>query len=198
MKPIHKPLPRVALHLGDDAENIGKNSTYPIKFIEYNKNLIFGISTGEEVILEYNDPKHGFILPPTILLTAIFEDNKLVDVETSPQAKLLNLKDLIILMRKLFQMFESAGWKSKNSTHYAELDTLQELFTDPDYKGGFTIQSWHIGSQEMRMKFERRIRAEKFTELVPEKPELAQDKFLITLSITDYPSLRPKTAEKAQ
>lgn len=113
------PEPTVlVVRLDQTFEEVVKNSTYPVLEAA---NLPsddpsgdrFGVIwvTKPAVIIKYDDPVNGFVLPPTKFAGIPFSENRLQSIETSPMLKALPYDETIEILRSLQDQFKARGWE---------------------------------------------------------------------------------------
>jgi len=63
------------------------------------------------VVIVFNDPEHGFTLPPTKFAGIGYEDRRVVTITTSPMLDPLSFDEAIALLNRLQADFKKAGWQ---------------------------------------------------------------------------------------
>jgi len=92
---LHEPTPTmIALRIGQPFAEVVRNSSYPImteSIVPSDQDDGFGATyvTEPSVVLQFNDPKHGFTLPPTTFLAITYMNGVVATVATSPMLKKL-------------------------------------------------------------------------------------------------------------
>jgi hypothetical protein len=113
------PEPTVlSFRVGQTFEEVVKASTYPAM---ENANLpaeapgndgCGGIWVTEPaVIIRFNDPKHGFTLPPTKFAALAFQENLAVTLSTSPMLDTLPFDEAVAVLENLQNQFKAGGWE---------------------------------------------------------------------------------------
>ena len=108
----------ISAHIGKPYERVARDSTFPIK----TKTVIYPSDPPEpdsvwlrgSVIVKFDDPEHGFTLPPTKFGLVSFSDWKVVTITTSPMLETLPFDQLIPLLDHIQRMLKSAGWIPKD------------------------------------------------------------------------------------
>ena len=62
------------------------------------------------VIIEYNDPQHGFRLPPTKFAALTFGHSILESISTSPMLEARRFPETVELLAQLQERFRAGGW----------------------------------------------------------------------------------------
>ena len=120
---FHDPRPTViSLRIGQPFAEVIQGSTYPIKEsggVEFNNTEGFGWTdvTKPSVIIRFNDPKHGFTLPPTTFVGITYMDRKVQTIATSPMLKKLPFKEAVEELAVLQAEFQAKGWVVDEDTH---------------------------------------------------------------------------------
>ena len=104
----------ISAHIGKTYEGVARDSTFPIK----TKTVIYPSDPPEpdsvwlrgSVIVKFDDPEHGFTLPPTKFGLVSFSDWKIVTITTSPMLETLPFDQLIPLLDHIQQMLKKSGW----------------------------------------------------------------------------------------
>ncbi|UGQ47423.1 hypothetical protein [Massilia endophytica] len=110
------PLPILSFRIGQPFEEVVKASTYPVlkrSNIPTNAYLQSGETfvTEPAVILRFNDPQHGFTLPPTKFAMLGYMDNEVETAATSPMLEKLQFEDAVAILENLQNQFKAGGWK---------------------------------------------------------------------------------------
>ena len=104
----------ISLHIGKSYADILRDSTFPVK----SKTVIRQTEPPVEdstwitspVIVKFDDPQHGFTLPPTKLVAVGYSKGKVTTVTTSPMLETLPFDELIPLLDHIQQMLKNSGW----------------------------------------------------------------------------------------
>jgi len=113
------PEPTVlSFRVGQTFEEVAKNSSYPV--MERSNRPAddpgenqFGATwvTEPAVIIHFNDPKHGFTLPPTKFAMVGYMHNKVDTVATSPMLEKLSFDEAVVVLENLQHQFKAGGWE---------------------------------------------------------------------------------------
>jgi hypothetical protein len=108
----------LSFRIGQTFEEVVKNSTYSVmersnRPAEDPGANQFGATwvTEPAVIIHFNDPKHGFTLPPTKFAALSYQDNKAVTLSTSPMLDTLPFDEAVALLEDIQNQFKAGGWK---------------------------------------------------------------------------------------
>ena len=104
----------ISVHVGKPYEKVIKDSTFPVK----SKTLIRPTTPPVEdstwfespVIVKFDDPQHGFILPPTKFGAVGYNSGKVTTITTSPMLSTLSFEQLVPLINHLQKILKNAGW----------------------------------------------------------------------------------------
>jgi hypothetical protein len=108
----------LAFSLGDTFEKVARNSSYPVmdrsnRPAEDPGDNQFGATwiTEPAVIIQFNDPKRGFTLPPTKFAALTYSKNKAVSLATSPMLDKLPFDEAVAVLANLQDQFKAGGWE---------------------------------------------------------------------------------------
>lgn len=115
----HAPAPEptvLSFRPGQTFEEVAKNSTYPVAT---QSNLPSESDTGwgatwvtePAVILRFDDPRHGFILPPTKFAALSYQRNVVATLATSPMLDKLPFNEAVAVLANLQGQFKAGGWE---------------------------------------------------------------------------------------
>jgi hypothetical protein len=105
----------LSFRVGQPFEEVVKNSTYPVlehsnvpthAYLESGETFI----TEPAVILRFDDPKHGFTLPPTKFAMVGYDRNRVATVSTSPMLEKLPFDQAVAVLENLQNQFKAGGW----------------------------------------------------------------------------------------
>jgi hypothetical protein len=104
----------ISAHIGKTYEGVVRDSTFPIKA----KTVTYPSEPPEpdsvwirgSVIVKFDDPEHGFTLPPTKFGLVGFNGWKVTTITTSPMLETLPFDQLIPLLDHVQEMLKSSGW----------------------------------------------------------------------------------------
>lgn len=107
------PEPTVlSFRVGQAFDEVVKNSTYPVMEHAYDVNGSGGTFVDEPaVILCFDDPKHGFTLPPTKFAALSYSEKHVVTVATSPMLEKLSFDEAVVVLENLQNQFKAGGWE---------------------------------------------------------------------------------------
>jgi hypothetical protein len=107
----------LSFRVGQSFEEVVQASTYPVMEHSNKPSSDDPIQSGETfvtepaVILRFNDPKHGFTLPPTKFALVGYMDNKIDTVTTSPMLENLSFDESVAVLENLQSQFKAGGWE---------------------------------------------------------------------------------------
>lgn len=106
----------LSFRIGQPFEEVVKGSTYPVlerSNIPTHAYLQAGDTwvTEPAVILQFNDPRHGFTLPPTKFAMVGYMDNVVDTVATSPMLGKLPFDQTLAIVENLQKQFKAGGWE---------------------------------------------------------------------------------------
>jgi hypothetical protein len=78
------------------------------------------------VIIQFDDPQHGFSLPPTLFAAIGYSHSKVVTITTSPMLETLPIEPAVALLAELQARFKNAGWRPVDREGNDWLDTSLE------------------------------------------------------------------------
>jgi len=161
---LHEPTPTmIALRIGQPFAEVVRNSSYPImteSIVPSDQDDGFGATyvTEPSVVLQFNDPKHGFTLPPTTFLAITYMNGVVATVATSPMLKKLPFDQTVELLARLQDRFQTGGWQIDNDTHTHWFDLspagrrqLHDYLRDTD--SGWSEEAWLIVPQKYGITF---------------------------------------------
>jgi hypothetical protein len=115
---FYTPEPTIlSFRVGETFEEVVKNSTYPVLARSNHPAgdpvVQFGATwvTESAVVIRFNDPMHGFTLPPTKFAALSYMHNKVETLATSPMLKQLPFDEAVAVLEKLQDQFEAGGWE---------------------------------------------------------------------------------------
>jgi len=137
-----KEIDTIAVHTGKLYEDVIRDSTFPVK----SKTLIRPTAPPVEdstwfsspVIVNFDDPQHGFILPPTKFGAVGYNSGKVTTITTSPMLETVTFDQLTSLLSSLQEMLKKAGWVLRDNgrnrwfsvSNDADKKALQSLLFD--------------------------------------------------------------------
>jgi hypothetical protein len=114
---IHTPEPTVlSFRIAYTFEQVVQNSTYPVIDNSTVPTHIYMQSgatfvTEPAVILHFDDPQHGFALPPTKFAMIGYNRNHVSTVATSPMLKKLPFDEAIAILENIQDQLKKGGWE---------------------------------------------------------------------------------------
>ncbi|MGY2291552.1 hypothetical protein ACW9H6_16835 [Pseudomonas sp. SDO528_S397] len=169
-------IPLISAHTGKRYEQVVHDSSFPIK----SKTVIYpgekpepdSIWIRSPVIIKFDDPQHGFTLPPTRFGVVAFNEWKVTTLTTSPMLEALPFEQLIPLLDDLQATLKTAGW----TPHYAD-------------RGGWLNTESEVARNALqRVLFDK---IETVTLLIP-------DKYMLFLTVICAPRCDERAPEKAR
>ena len=121
----------ISLHIGKPYKDILRDSTFPVK----SETVVRATTPPVEdstwitrpAIVKFDDPRHGFTLPPTKFAVVGYGDGKVTTFRTSPMLETLPFDQLIPLLDHVQEILKSAGWRPKDDNeNYTWIKTGSE------------------------------------------------------------------------
>jgi hypothetical protein len=106
----------LSFRVGQTFEEVVKNSSFPVldranipthAYIQAGETF----ATEPAVILRFDDPKHGFTLPPTKFALVGYMHNKVDTVATTPMLDKLPFDEAVAVLENLQNQFKAGGWE---------------------------------------------------------------------------------------
>lgn len=106
----------LSFRIGQHFEDVVKASTYPVLQHSNVPSAEMGMAgdtfvTEPAVILCFNDPQHGFVLPPTKFAFVGYEHDVVDTVATSPMLKKMSFDEAVAALDNLQNQFRAGGWE---------------------------------------------------------------------------------------
>lgn len=106
----------LSFRVGQRFEEVVKNSTYPVmqrSAVPEADTNFSGVTAVSEpaVVLCFNDPQHGFTLPPTKFALIGYTHNVVDTVSTSPMLDKLPFDQAMAILEDLQAQFKAGGWE---------------------------------------------------------------------------------------
>ena len=111
------PAPAIlSFRIGQTFQDVVAGSSYPViersnipthAYLQSGETFV----TEPAVILHFNDPKHGFTLPPTRFAMLGYIDNRVATVATSPMLEKLSFDQAVVILENLQDQFKAGGWE---------------------------------------------------------------------------------------
>ena len=124
---FYVPTPTViSVRIGQTFEEVVSGSSFLVmnsSNIPTQDTVGFGATWVKEpaVIIHFNDPLHGFTLPPTTFAAIGYMHNKVDTITTSPMLKKLTFNQAIAELALLQRQFQEGGWQLENETTWYDL-----------------------------------------------------------------------------
>ena len=104
----------IALHIGKPYKDVLRDSTFPVKSETAIRATTPPIEDSTWItrpaIVKFDDPKHGFTLPPTKFGAIGYNRGKVTTFTTSPMLETLPFDQVIPLFNNLQEMLKDSGW----------------------------------------------------------------------------------------
>jgi len=121
----------ISVHIGKAYEDVIRDSTFPVqaKTAIYPSEPPHPSSTwiSSPVVIQYDDPKYGFTLPPTKFGAISYDDGAVSNITTSPMLETVSFNDLASLLEKVQSTLKGAGWIPEDPSNHSWLTTENEL-----------------------------------------------------------------------
>lgn len=106
----------LSLRIGQTFEEVAAGSSYAVmeeSNLPSQSELRWGATwvTKPAVVIKFNDPRHGFTLPPTKFAGVNYQENRVVSIETSPMLDKLPFDEAVQVLANLQQQLKTGGWK---------------------------------------------------------------------------------------
>lgn len=144
------PEPTVlSFRIGQKFEEVVKNSTYPVMERAFEVNRSGGVFVTEPaVILRFDDPKHGFTLPPTKFAALAYSDHRVTTLSSSPMLEKLPFNEAVAVLENLQDQFKAGGWQpwQGNDSRWFDLtpDGKKRLYAQMLGPGHMQTTNLHI------------------------------------------------------
>ena len=104
----------ISLHVGKPYKDVLRDSTFPVKSETAIRATTPPIEDSTWItrpaIVKFDDPKHGFTLPPTKFGAIGYNRGKVTTFTTSPMLETLPFDQVIPLFNNLQEMLKDSGW----------------------------------------------------------------------------------------
>lgn len=106
----------LAFRVGQPFEEVVRHSTFPVMArsnLPADDSRGFGATWVQEpaVIICFDDPEHGFILPPTKFAALTYTHNTAAVLSTSPMLEKLPFDEAVAVLENLQNQFKAGGWQ---------------------------------------------------------------------------------------
>ncbi|WP_255142122.1 hypothetical protein [Pseudomonas mandelii] len=120
----------MTLHIGKPYVELVKDSTFPVKrnTAVYPSEPPHPSSTwiSNPVVVQFDDPEHGFTLPTTKFGAIGFDEGKVSTMTTSPMLETVPFDQLIVVLDQLQNQLKNAGWVLWNAERNPWVETATE------------------------------------------------------------------------
>ena len=154
----------LSFRIGQTFEDVAKSSTYPVMEKSNVPTQEFGgwgatWVTEPAVVLRFNDPKHGFTLPPTKFASLLFQEHVAQTAATSPMLDKLPFDQAVAVLENLQNQFKAGGWEPWRANDHEWFDfssdgrkqLYEEMFT-PGWSRTEILRVPHKYSMTFRLK----------------------------------------------
>ena len=104
----------IDLHIGKPYKDVLRDSTFPVKSETAMRATTPQVEDSTWItrpaIVKFDDPKHGFTLPPTKFGAIGYNRGKVTTFTTSPMLETLPFDQVIPLFNNLQEMLKDSGW----------------------------------------------------------------------------------------
>jgi hypothetical protein len=109
------PTTTLSVRIGESYEDVVQGSTFPVvkKSDAPDEKHDYGSTwiSAPSVVIVFNDPQHGFTLPPTKFGAIGYDERKVSTITTSPMLEALPFDEAIALVNRLQADFRRGGWE---------------------------------------------------------------------------------------
>lgn len=127
---FHYPMDLLVVHIGKRYDETVADSTFgvPAHTVIYPGNPPHPSSSwiSTPVIIDFDDPEHGFTLPVTKFVSIGFDEGKVSNMTTSPMLETLPFDQLVVVLDQLQSQLKNASWIEWNSETNPWLNTADE------------------------------------------------------------------------
>lgn len=122
----------ISLHIGKPYEDVLRDSTFPVKSNTAMRQTTPLVEDStwitSPVIVKFDDPQHGFTLPPTKFGAIGYNNGRVTTLTTSPMLEALSFDELIPLFNHLQGVLKKSGWLPRNTDRnsWLKLDSKLE------------------------------------------------------------------------
>lgn len=120
---FHYPMDVLRVHIGKHYQSVQRDSTADLEknTAIYPSEPPHPSSTwiSSPTVVEFDDPVHGFTLPPTKFGAVTYRNSKVATVTTSPMLETLPFEELVPLLERLQLMLKAAGWAPRDADKHA-------------------------------------------------------------------------------
>ena len=128
---FHYPMDVLRVHIGKHYQSVERDSTTDLEknTAIYPSEPPHPSSTwiSSPTFVEFDDPSHGFTLPPTKFGAVTYRKSKVATVTTSPMLETLPFAELVPLLEKLQLMLKAAGWAPRDVDKHAWVEVPSDV-----------------------------------------------------------------------
>jgi hypothetical protein len=130
---MRTPEPTVlSLRIDQTFDEVERASSFPVRTaskIPSSDAYGFGTTwvTQPAVIIRFDDPIHGFTLPPTKFAAIAYYKNKVITIATTPTLYKLSFDQAITRVISLQNQFKAGGWQPENGTNWFDVSLNGQL-----------------------------------------------------------------------
>lgn len=110
----------LSIRIGLPFEEVARTSTYPVMERSNNPRQGGHLRSGQTlvtqpaVILCFDDPQHGFVLPPTKFALVSYMHSVVATVTTTPMLEKLPFEQAVTILEDLQNQFMAGGWEPQS------------------------------------------------------------------------------------
>lgn len=128
--PLQRDISVLSFRVGQSFGEVVRASSYPVLERQGNpgdREDGFGwTDITEPVTLRFNDPVHGFVLPPTKFVAVTYADGNVATVSTTPMLDALPFDEAVTVLENLQNQFKAGGWEPWKDDDSAWFDLSPE------------------------------------------------------------------------
>ena len=126
----NRALNTLRVHIGKPYGEVVRDSTFSVK-----ANTVISPSEPPHpgstwittpVVIQYDDPNYGFVLPATIFGAISYDDGKVSNITTSPMVEMLSFSELVPLLEEIQSRLKRSGWTPQYPNKLTWLPTTTE------------------------------------------------------------------------
>ena len=122
------PPTTISVRIGQTFNEVARASTFPVTAASNIPNNSNGSGatwvTEPAVVIQFNDPEHGFTLPATTFAAIGYMDGKVDDISTSPMLGKLPFDEAATVLARLQRQFQDGGWRPQPNNVWFDLAPL--------------------------------------------------------------------------
>ncbi|WP_339453912.1 hypothetical protein [Pseudomonas sp. EA_5y_Pfl2_R50] len=128
---LNRSMDVLSVYVGKPYEQVVEDSTFAVdsKTAIYPGPPPHPSSTwiSDPVVVQFDDPSHGFTLPPTKFGAVTYRKSKVATVTTSPMLETIPFAELVPLLEKLQLMLKAAGWAPRDVDKHAWVEVPSDV-----------------------------------------------------------------------